>query len=257
MSKKENLTTRKASKLPGEHINIPDRYINIGKSAFEDRSDIRSIVIPSSVVTIGRQAFKWCSSLEHITIPNSVTTIGEDAFHSCKSLISITIPDYVILTEVQNSPMFSWCKSLTNISVSENHIRYSSQDGVLFSKDKTALIRCPEGMTGSYTIPDGVKNIRNWAFYDCDALTKVIIPDRVRSIYSFSFAGCKLLTSITIPDSVKLISHNAFWFFEKDGGSLTVTFKGKTYSVVRDSEFRYSYYNLPQEFYDVINKKID
>jgi len=254
MSKKENLTTKKASKLLGERIIIPAGYINIGKNAFEYRKDIKSIIIPDSVVAIGRQAFKYCSSLEHITIPNSVTTIREDAFHSCKSLTSITIPDHVVLTEIQNSPMFSRCKSLTNISVSANHIRYSSQDGVLLSKDKTTLIRCPEGMTGSYIIPESVKAIRNWAFYNCDAMTSVIIPDSVRSIYSNAFAGCRMLTYITIPDSVQLISRNAFMFFEKDGGSMVATYKGKVYKVVEDSEIKYVYYNLPQEFYDAINR---
>jgi len=109
-------------------------------------------------------------------------------------------------------------------------------------------------MAGSYTIPDSVKAIRNWAFNGCDVLTNVTIPDSVRSIYSYAFAECKLLTSIAIPDSVSLISNSAFMFFEKNGGSLTATFKGTIYSVAEDSEVNYDYYNLPQEFYDVINK---
>jgi len=256
MSKKENLTTKKAEKMVGEHIVIPDGYINIGKNAFSYRS-IKSIIIPESVVTIGRQAFMYCRSLEQITIPNNIKMIGEEAFNYCGSLTSITIPDCVILTSTQKSPAFHGCSSLTDILVCENHLKYSCQDGVLFNKDKTTLIRCPEGKTGSYIIPDGVKNIAHSAFHWCDSLTSVTIPNSMMSIYCFAFTSCNLLTRIEIPDNVELISKSAFVFFS-DKKSMTATYKGKTYSTYGYNtieQCRYNYYNLPQEFYDAINKK--
>ena len=59
-------------------------------------------------------------------------------------------------------------------------------------------------------IPDSVKYIRDWAFYNCINLTSINIPDSVESIEDHAFAYCESLTSINIPDSVENIGHHAF-----------------------------------------------
>ena len=59
-------------------------------------------------------------------------------------------------------------------------------------------------------IHDGVTNIPDNAFRDCDSLTSVTIPDSVTSIGYRAFYNCSALTSITIPDSVTSIGDEAF-----------------------------------------------
>jgi hypothetical protein len=122
------------------------------------------VVIPSKingadVETIGEDAFSYCNNLESIIIPNSVTTIGDHAFYDCENLTSITIPDSVMRIGEDafwGCTVFDGCISLQSINVDGSNTAYSSDDGVLFNKDKTELIRCPEGKEGSYTIPDDV-----------------------------------------------------------------------------------------------------
>ena len=88
---------------------------------------------------------------------------------------------------------------------------YSSEDGVLFDKDKTEIIRYPEGKKDtSYTIPNSVTSIVDYAFYHCTSLTNITIPDSVTRIWSFAFDGCSSLTSITIPNSVTSIGRYVF-----------------------------------------------
>jgi hypothetical protein len=48
---------------------------------------------------------------------------------------------------------------LTSINVDAGNSNYISEDGVLFNKDKTMLIVCPRGKTGSYTIPNSITSI--------------------------------------------------------------------------------------------------
>ena len=99
---------------------------------------------------------------------------------------------------------------LTNISVSTDNPLYSSQDGVLFNRDKTALIRFPPELSGEYIIPDSVIRIGDSAFRVCTRLTSVSIPDSVTSIGEFAFSGCSDLTRVIIGDSVNSIGNMAF-----------------------------------------------
>ena len=63
-------------------------------------------------------------------------------------------------------------------------------------------------------IGDGVTNIGNAAFDDCDALTSVTIPASVASIGIYAFKGCDVLTSVTIPANVTSIGEYAFYSCE-------------------------------------------
>jgi hypothetical protein len=186
---------------------IPDSVIVVANCAFLECKNLTSVTIPDSVTVIGFAAFLDCKNLISVTIPDNVTTIDDNAFWGCKSLTSIIISDSV--TSIGDCAFWD-CKSLTSINVAGNNPNYSSEAGVLFDKNKTTLILCPQGKTGYYTIPDSVTIIGKSAFEDCKSLTSIIIPDSVTIIANCVFDGCKSLTSVTIPDSVTDIGIRAF-----------------------------------------------
>ena len=161
-------------------VTIPKSVTSIGDYAFFWCSSLTSVTIPKSVTSIGDYAFNYCSSLTSVTIPNSVTSIGEGAFFCCSSLTRVTIPNSV--TSIGDYA-FSYCSSLTAIYVAEGNTTYTSEDGVLFSKDKTMLYRYPAGkMENEYAIPESVTSIGDCAFSECSSLTSVTIPNSVKSI---------------------------------------------------------------------------
>ncbi|MBQ5779187.1 MAG: leucine-rich repeat protein [Paludibacteraceae bacterium] len=186
-----------------------------------------SVTIPNSVTSIEGGAFYDCYGLTSITIPNSVTSIGDGAFRFCSNIETADISSQaafnaIAFTDKLTSIIlgdditsigyekFSDCYGLTSINVAEDNLNYASIDGVLYSKDKKTLIMCPQGKTGSVTIPNSVTSIGGSAFSGCKGLTSITIPNGVTSIENDTFKGCTGLTSIEIPNSVTSIGDLAF-----------------------------------------------
>lgn len=178
-----------------------------------DQSARGAITIPSqlggvSVTSIGRCAFFNCTGITSITIPDSVTNIAHFAFQDCEHLSSIIIPASV--TSIGNAIFYN-CRSLRSIDIEETNPKYCSDDGVLFNKNKTTLVSYPTGrIVTSYAIPNGVKEIEDYAFGACYNLTNITLPNSMVSIGNYAFWECTSLTNIAIPNGVTSIWDNAF-----------------------------------------------
>jgi len=131
-----------------------------------------------------------------VVVPGTInglpmTTIASGAFFGCASLTNITIGSNVVNTATGQA--FVGCPNLQAIFVDALNPVYSSVAGVLFNQK--VLIFCPNGITGDYTIPNGVAKIGTYAFEYCSGLTSVTFPGSVTSIGSLAFNGCSSLMS--------------------------------------------------------------
>ena len=154
-------------------VQLSNGLTKIGDDAFSDCKSLTEITMPDSVTEIGSFAFYRCTSLSKVKLSNGLTEIGSFAFSDCKRLAEMTIPDSV--TEIGKS-VFSGCSSLVEITVSPDNKNYVSVDGVLFSKDMSALLAYPAGNKRStYTVPDSVTKIDDAAFFGCVYLTDITV----------------------------------------------------------------------------------
>jgi len=191
---------------------IPDTIYGIlvtkiASRAFFNRSDLTSVVIPSSVTLIGDSAFSSCSSLTSVIIPSSVRVIGRWAFGSCSSLSSIVIPEGVVDIGVA---AFASNHSLLSIDVDPSNSLYSSLNGVLFNKDQSTLVQYPAGKSGAYILPDGVKLIGDYSFYNCRSLTEITFSADLTHIGDVAFDLCLGFKHLSIPEGVTHIGGGAF-----------------------------------------------
>jgi len=176
--------------------------VYVGKILYQYKGTLpenTSITLPDYTTGISGDTFRSYSSsnLISITIPNSVTSIGNFAFSNCSSLTSITIPDSV--TSIGDE-IFPSSSNFIAIYVSPGNTNYTSDQDVLYNKDKTTLIRYPAGKSGvSFTIPNSVTSIGGKAFMLCSNLSSITIPNSVTSIGYSAFSSCQNLTALTIP----------------------------------------------------------
>ena len=187
---------------------LPSTVTTVAPYAFEYCTALTSVTLSEGLTTVGFAAFEHCTALEEITLPQSLTTIEEVAFYGCSALKEITIPENV---ESISSQAFTWCKSLTAIRVAAGNRAYSADEkGVLFNKEKTELVRCPERFVGAYIIPDGAVTLHSNAFMNCGGLTDITIPEGVAEFEGASFQNCVSLKSVTIPKSMRKSGSGAF-----------------------------------------------
>ena len=100
------------------------------------------------VIGIGTRAFAGCTSLQYVFLPAQITSIGEYAFDGCNAL--------------------------QEFAVEEGNACFITDGGVLYNRDKTAIVCYPPAKTDtSFTIREDVTQIYAGAFHSIPNLKSV------------------------------------------------------------------------------------
>ena len=167
---------------------------------------IEEIIIEEGILSIPNYAFENML-IESIVIPDSVTSIGYDAFDT-SSLKKITLGSGV---EKMTGRAFGSNSAVTEISVSSSNPFFKTANVALFSKDGKTLVKYfSEDTETSYSIPDGVATVGEYAFYNSKNLTEITIPSSVTTIGYGAFEYCANIKNVFIPITVTTISRYAF-----------------------------------------------
>ncbi len=176
-----------------------------------------------------------------------ITSVREYALCCDNTIEKINIGSSV--KNIENLAFYS-CKSLQAILVDESNESYLSENGILYTKDKSVIIQFPiayvdyennilaeadgDNKIMRYTVdpvvkkvgdlcfayakglvevnlPEGVETLGTLSFFKCESLFSFRLPDNVSVIGSDSFSYCKKLTYFFIPFSVTEIGHHAFY----------------------------------------------
>lgn len=178
--------------------------------AFLAKEGITGLTIGKNVAAIGFESFLGCTNLAgELNIPPAVRSIGQSAFagtgidsvrfseglqsicagafYDCPNLKGeVTLPAslqsiYRLRQSEPDPHLFLGCKGVAAIRVAEQNQNYKSIDGVLYKRSENGLVlvECPQGKTGKFRFPKGVKGITSYAFEGCSLEGEIHIPDEV------------------------------------------------------------------------------
>lgn len=194
-------------------IIIPEGVVYIGRSAFS-YSNVEIVHLPNSLDEIGEDTFYSCNQLTQITLPDGLEYIGEGAFCNCRKLESVRIPKTVKKIGYYAFDCYNYYQEncgIKSIEVDPENKVYAFENGVLFDKAMTELIKYPSGKKDkSYAVPEGVVTISDRAFNYCPEISSVTLPQSVAYIGSYAFYDCGKLIDIDLPKSVETIGEGAF-----------------------------------------------
>lgn len=221
----------------GIDIVIPDDLdghpvVSIGDRAFDNCSEIRSVVISEQITSIGVNPFTRCDKLMKIyvspdhpvfsilegvlfsktdkrlicypysatdngyDIPKGIRIIGDYAFFECKSLSKIGLPE--TLDEIGENA-FANCKGLIEIRMA----------GSINKIGKRAFYECE--LLNEVVLQEGTNYIGEEAFSYCTSLNRIDLPTTVNCIADDTFKYCKSLVRIRIPEGVTNVGKRAFY----------------------------------------------
>lgn len=181
-------------------VALPESIKSIGSGAFKGCISLQSVSLSESLMTIGQNAFLG-AGLVSVDLPNTLSDIGAYAFKDCAGLTSVTIPASV--SNIGNDA-FSGCTELTTVNFNAANCSTMNADNsyyVFKNCNKLSVLN----------IGDNVKNIPEYAFYNCTALKgNLLLPNSLENIGRYAFYNCGILESVSIGESVKTIGSGAF-----------------------------------------------
>lgn len=230
---------------------LPDSVRYVGTYAFRNQNELQKAVLPGGIEWLGKGIFLDCHSLEtvvlgegitmipndmvarsgvkEIQIPESVELVCGDAFYNSE-ITRLSFPNPRL--RISGNPFYCTPK-LESVAFANPSLQVT--DGLLIDQENHRVIACllsesetpcvvPEGVEiigdsafcgsgiAGVVLPQSLKRIENYAFFNCYEMEEIDIPDQVEWIGDYAFAACKL-KEIRLPSGLQWIGDGAFDFY--------------------------------------------
>ena len=182
------------------HDKVSYTVTSIGDKAFRGATQLTAVILPMGIKSIGNFAFEGCVSLQSIIFPANKVELGQGVFFKCESIKNITLGSEWTHIDLA---MFQWSHQLTQLfipakirqiknmkkltslksvdtDVNNNH--FTTDRGLLYSKDGKTLYCCPRAYSGKLTVKEGTETIIRGALLDCTEITGVDLPATLKKM---------------------------------------------------------------------------
>lgn len=190
-----------------EEIKFPKSLIEVEQSAFERCMNLSFIELPDNTRYIRKKAFSRCFNLAYINLNDNLEFLGERAFSFCNKMKHIQITTSISSI---HATTFNNCSLLRAINVDEQNNAYTSVDGILYTKDLSKILRCPEGIQDNIvTIESATSVINPHAFSKCLNIEDVILPRDLKKISEYAFKDCYNIQRLLLSETVTFFDLSA------------------------------------------------
>lgn len=211
-------------------VTLPEGLEKIGDSAFSICQWLKSINIPSTVTEVGWNIIGNTAIYNSLPLENGVRYLDgwavdvsvSDSVAFKEGTIGISrqilgahpatvfIPKTVKYISNGGLQGASYSRTVESYTVDPENPYFLSEDGVVYTKDKTELVAYPQNSGFiKYTVPEGVKAIRDCAFYNTN-IEQIEFPDSLEYIGNRAFYYSTGLKSALLKENVKFIGDMAF-----------------------------------------------
>lgn len=129
----------------------------------------------------------------------------KSSFRQFPSLKRLELP--ATLTKVDLAKI----ENLQEVDVDKANTEFSTEDGILFDRQKTVLLSFPRGRDiKKYVVPDSVEKIAEEAFCGQPYIEEIVFPDSTTAIEKRAFAHCSSLREVHLGKGLKKIGIESF-----------------------------------------------
>ena len=193
------------------------RCVQVGSTRIKITDTVSGQTAFSGLITVkaNEDFFEEGGIRYHIT-DKTARAVSVTAYTGPQTPVEYTVPSLTIPKEVTHGGItytvtsvefvYQWGTTLQSVTVASDNEFLSSQDGVIFNKDKTVLLGYLPGRPNAfYAVPASVTKLGKASFGNISALTSVTLPDGLKTIDWFVFYECPNLAALNLPSSLESI----------------------------------------------------
>ena len=193
------------------------RCVQVGSTRIKITDTVSGQTAFSGLITVkaNEDFFEEGGIRYHIT-DKTARAVSVTAYTGPQTPVEYTVPSLTIPKEVTHGGItytvtsvefvYQWGTTLQSVTVASDNEFLSSQDGVIFNKDKTVLLGYLPGRPNAfYDVPASVTKLGKASFGNISALTSVTLPDGLKTIDWLVFYECPNLAALNLPSSLESI----------------------------------------------------
>ncbi|WP_317366706.1 leucine-rich repeat domain-containing protein [uncultured Tyzzerella sp.] len=233
-----------------ESFSAPENLLSIDFQAFANCKNLKNLTFNAKLQSIQDEAFLNCSSLTKLDFTRDLKNLGNNIFYGCNNIANVSSDksshfktlDNILFTNDKTKLVYVPPKreipyinipqettsikgdalniaySIDTINVEEKNENFSSENGILYNKNKDVLIKFPPKKSlVNVNVPYSVKEIKPFAFANAENLYGFIkLEKNVEKIGNNAFDNTPKIDGFSVDNTNNNYSSYNNILFNKD-----------------------------------------
>lgn len=194
-----------------QNITLPATVTEVGDYALANNAELTGFnFAPTNKATLGSFVFSGCTALTSIEFNGNIESLGDRTFMGCTALVSVKLPSIVNIYGADGSLTFKAIGDYTFWNTPKlESVEFGSNSNTVGNYTFAANDAIGRENLKTVKLGNAVKEIGDFAFYNCGALTEINLGGATK-IGTSAFMGCGKLATVTGLNGVTEVGAYAF-----------------------------------------------